>query len=56
MSFSVYGSEKEEEVENLLKKEKVIVEDPFIGQTYEASIVMRQNSFQVGKEGQILRP
>ena len=51
LSFTVYGSRKEEEVENILKKKKVTVEDPFVGQTYEASTCMRSNSFQVGKEG-----
>lgn len=51
LSFTVFGSRKEEEVENLLKKEKVTVEDPFVGQTYEASTWMWSTSFQAGEEG-----
>ena len=50
LSFKVYGSQ-EKEIENLLKKEKVTVEDPFVGQTYEASTSLKSSSFQVGKEG-----
>lgn len=50
LSFTVYGSHKQEQVENLLKKDKVIVEDPFGGQTYEASTWMKSSSFQVGKQ------
>jgi len=50
LSFTVYGSHKQEQVENLLKKDKVIVEDPFGGQTYEASTWMKSSSLQVGKQ------
>ncbi len=50
LSFTTYGSQQGEEVDNLLKKEKVTVEDPFAGRTYDASTWMKSNSFQVGKE------
>lgn len=49
ISFTVSGSEQEKMVENLLNKNKVQVEDPFIDRTYETTTFMKQNSFQVGK-------
>jgi len=50
LSFTVYGSQQENIIENILKKEKVTVNDPFTDRTYEATVRMRSNSFQVGKE------
>lgn len=50
LSFTVYGAQDQEEIDGLLRKDKVTVEDPFTGQNYEATTFMRSNSFQVGKE------
>ena len=49
LDFRVYGSDQEDKIEELLKKESVTVKDPFIQRTYESSISMLSSSFQEGK-------